>query len=79
MSTNGRFTAPGHNCTIRDDAGQDWIIYHAREGSVVQDRDLMLDRIVWKDGWPTINGGRGPSWTSQPAPVVNPSGTNRSP
>ena len=71
LSGNGHFTAPGHNATITDDAGQDWIIYHARVGgNLVQDRDLMLDRIVWRYGWPTINAGRGPSWAAATAPVV---------
>jgi arabinan endo-1,5-alpha-L-arabinosidase len=74
LSGNGHFTAPGHNATITDDAGQDWIIYHARlGGNLIQDRDLMLDPIVWKDGWPTVGAGQGPSWTMGPAPVIHPS------
>jgi arabinan endo-1,5-alpha-L-arabinosidase len=73
LSGNDHFTAPGHNATITDDAGQDWIIYHARAGgNVVQDRDLMLDRIVWNDGWPTIDGGKGPSSSAEAAPVIHP-------
>lgn len=72
LQGNGYFAAPGHNATITDDAGQDWILYHAREGgNIVQDRSLMLDRVIWKDGWPTIDGGRGPSWTAQPVPVIH--------
>ncbi len=73
LSGNDHFTAPGHNATITDDAGQDWIVYHARVGgNLVQDRDLLLDRIVWKDGWPTIDAGKGPSWTPEPVPVIHP-------
>jgi arabinan endo-1,5-alpha-L-arabinosidase len=79
LSGNGRFIAPGHNCTVTDDAGQDWMIYHARKGNIVQDRDLMLDRIVWQNGWPTINDGRGPSWTRQPVPVIHESSGPPSP
>jgi arabinan endo-1,5-alpha-L-arabinosidase len=73
LSGNASFTAPGHNATITDDAGRDWIVYHARVGgNLVQDRDLMLDPIAWRDGWPTIDAGKGPSWTAEPVPVVHP-------
>jgi arabinan endo-1,5-alpha-L-arabinosidase len=73
LAGNAHFTAPGHNATITDDTGQDWIVYHSRtHGNLVQDRDLMLDRILWKNGWPAINDGKGPSWMPQPVPVVHP-------
>jgi arabinan endo-1,5-alpha-L-arabinosidase len=80
LSGNDHFTAPGHNATVADDAGQDWIVYHARVGgNLIQDRDLMLDPIVWKDGWPTIDAGKGPSWTSAPAPAIHPPSVSPSP
>ncbi|CAG9621104.1 family 43 glycosylhydrolase [Sutcliffiella rhizosphaerae] len=55
-----RFVGPGHNAIVADDAGQDWIIYHAVDkempwiGSGTTRRPLMIDKIVWEDGWPTI-------------------------
>lgn len=61
-----RFWGPGHNCVVTDDAGQDWIVYHAWHGDR---RALMLDRIRYADGWPVINDGH-PSSTEQPGPVV---------
>ena len=69
LHANRHFWAAGHNATVKDAAGHDWIIYHARpRSSPSYDRDLMLDRIIWKNGWPTINNGQGPSWQPQPAP-----------
>ena len=35
-------------------------------------RPAMLDPIDWVDGWPMVNGGRGPSDTRQPAPAAQP-------
>ena len=71
LAGNAHFSAPGHNATVTDADGGDWLIYHARvRDSFSYDRDLMLDRITWSHGWPTVNDGRGPSWTPQPAPAV---------
>ncbi|MEA2461738.1 MAG: arabinan endo,5-alpha-L-arabinosidase [Actinomycetota bacterium] len=71
MSANSNFEAPGHNSVIRDAAGHFWTLYHAisaDSNEVV--RYLMLDRIRWRNGWPRINGGRGPSSTSKAAPQI---------
>lgn len=68
---NSHFWAVGHNATARDDAGHDWLVYHARSReSVSEDRVLMLDRIVWRAGWPTVAEDTGASWTARPAPEV---------
>lgn len=67
----GNWIAPGHNSIFRDRDGEDWILYHAvdsrrpkaRESDDVNTRRVMLiDRIVWKDGWPKVltGGGRRP-------------------
>jgi len=72
LARNSHFWAPGHNATAVDDAGTDWLLYHARDlTSVSDDRLLMLDRIDWSGGWPTVDHGRGPSWTPQKAPQVD--------
>jgi arabinan endo-1,5-alpha-L-arabinosidase len=71
LHANRRFWAVGHNATIADVRGHDWIVYHARvRGSFSDDRELMLDRIVWRNGWPSVNGGQGPTSTAQPAPAT---------
>src|SRR4051812_31161122 len=43
LHENRRFWAVGHNATVKDAAGKDWIVYHARmRGSFTDDRDLMI-------------------------------------
>jgi arabinan endo-1,5-alpha-L-arabinosidase len=70
LEARGPWLAPGHNSVIDDSAGQTWIVYHAvdtrRPGVPVNTRRIMLiDRIVWKDGWPEVAG---PTERPQPAP-----------
>ena len=75
LEANDRFNAPGHHAVVTDDAGTDWMVYHAmdrEEGSGL--RFLMLDPIDWSSGWPTVNGGGGPSTSSSAAPVIKPGG-----
>jgi arabinan endo-1,5-alpha-L-arabinosidase len=69
LHSNAAFWATGHNATVTDAAGHDWMLYHARvRDSYSDDRDLMLDRIVWMQGWPLINSGAGPSTTPETVP-----------
>ena len=75
LAANDRFDAPGHHALITDDAGTNWILYHAmdrEEGSGL--RLLMLDPVDWVDGWPVVNDGQGPSATSQQVPTILPAG-----
>ena len=72
LQANGKWNAPGHNSIIRDSRGDDWIVYHAVDranpGEVVNTRRVMLiDRLVWVGGWPTVAGGS-PSVGPRPAP-----------
>lgn len=58
---NDTFFAPGHNAVVKDDAGQDWMLYHAMDRSTNPQGDgsrrlLMLDRITWRNGWPAVSG-----------------------
>ena len=73
---NDRWNAPGHNSIVTDAAGQDWTFYHAidpakpADGASAGDRRVMLmDRVIYRDGWPRIGGGT-PSTKAQPGPVV---------
>jgi arabinan endo-1,5-alpha-L-arabinosidase len=71
LMANRKFWAVGHNATITDQAGVNWIVYHARvRGNFSDDRYLMLDRIDWASGWPVINHHQGPSTTPRPAPTT---------
>ncbi|MDR2774448.1 MAG: family 43 glycosylhydrolase [Tannerella sp.] len=54
---NERFVGTGHNSEIvRDNEGNDWILYHAVDKNNAKGRALMLDRVYWNDGWPEITG-----------------------
>jgi arabinan endo-1,5-alpha-L-arabinosidase len=77
LERRGNWLAPGHNSVAEDARGNLWMLYHAvdirRPRSKPADdintrRVMLLDRIVWKDGWPRIEGN-GPSTGRRPAPV----------
>jgi arabinan endo-1,5-alpha-L-arabinosidase len=76
MYRNESWLGPGHNSIIRDDIGNDWIVYHAIPannptlGNDVNRRQALIDKIVWVEGWPIINGGTGPSFEPQAVPVI---------
>jgi arabinan endo-1,5-alpha-L-arabinosidase len=87
LELNTRFIAPGHNSVVRDAAGDDWIIYHAIDASkrnvetnIAGDRDvrriMLMDRIVWRRGWPRVEWGS-PSTLPKRAPIVAATGTAR--
>lgn len=81
LQGNDDWVGPGHVDVATDDAGQDWMIYHAApRGSAVmpngvQRRYMMLDPLNWEtvpgtEGtWPVVGGGT--PTTDRPAdPVV---------
>jgi xylan 1,4-beta-xylosidase len=64
IAHNDEWKCPGHGSIVQDREGRDYLLYHAypQKGSVNIGREGLLDRILWgADGWPTVNGGRGPS------------------
>ena len=64
-----QFVGPGHNSDIiTDKAGDDWLLYHAVDSRDPRYRKLLLDKIEWIDGWPTVCDGH-PSNTPQPTPL----------
>ncbi|MDX6270596.1 MAG: arabinan endo,5-alpha-L-arabinosidase [Acidobacteriota bacterium] len=81
LELNTRFIAPGHNSVIRDAAGDDWIVYHAIDAgrrnteAIAGDRDvrriMLMDRLVYRKGWPRVEWGS-PSTLAKPAPIVAP-------
>jgi arabinan endo-1,5-alpha-L-arabinosidase len=63
LSKSERWLAPGHNTIVTDEGGQDWIVYHAidadrprqrQEDEINSRRILLIDRIEWRDGWPSV-------------------------
>lgn len=75
-NTNGNgYAGPGHNSEIvTDSEGSDWLLYHGMSkqkpklNNGTNRRVLLLDKISWTNGWPSI-AGREPSTTSQKSPV----------
>ena len=64
MRGNETWKCPGHGTVVTDTRGRDFFFYHAYKADdfVYVGRQALLDEIQWgADGWPTINGGRGPS------------------
>ena len=79
LTMNGnRWIGTGHNTVFEDEAGQWWTVYHAVDQEDpfyafdpgFTKRPALLDPIDWVNGWPTVNGGAGPSDTKQPAPAA---------
>jgi arabinan endo-1,5-alpha-L-arabinosidase len=79
LAPNGNtWIGTGHNTVVTDLAGQDWIIYHAIDRtdpyldgtSGINERPMLLDRLDWVDGWPTVNAGEWASDGEQPGPVT---------
>ena len=76
--SGNRWIGTGHNGFLTDLSGQDWIVYHAidradpylDEPFGINERPMLLDRLDWVDGWPTVNAGAGPSEGPRPAPVT---------
>ena len=75
LRESSRWVAPGHNSIVTDASGTDWIVYHAVDVRRPREkptddlntrRVMLIDRIVWRDGWPVVLG---PSDQPQAAPV----------
>ncbi|MDQ3135740.1 MAG: glycoside hydrolase family 43 protein, partial [Acidobacteriota bacterium] len=64
LAGNDTWKCPGHGSIVTTLGGRDYLMYHAYhpKDSVYVGRQALLDEVEWgSDGWPTINGGRGPS------------------
>jgi arabinan endo-1,5-alpha-L-arabinosidase len=79
ISMNGtRWVGTGHNAVITDYDGQDWFAYHAVDrndpyftrATGFTKRPLLLDRLTWVNGWPTVRGGHWASDTPQSGPAA---------
>lgn len=70
LAGNAAWRCPGHGSVVEDGRGRFFLIYHAyaARDSVYVGRQALLDEVSWQaDGWPLINGGRGPRG-QKPAP-----------
>jgi GH43 family beta-xylosidase len=79
VTQNGnRWIGTGHNGLLTDLSGQDYLVYHAIDRNNpyldqpygVNRRPMLIDRLDWINGWPTVRAGAGASDTAQPAPVT---------
>ncbi|HEX8069015.1 MAG TPA: family 43 glycosylhydrolase [Pyrinomonadaceae bacterium] len=64
LAGNEHWKCPGHGTLVEDEFGRHFLMYHAYEPRdfVYVGRQALLDAVVWGvNGWPTINGGHGPS------------------
>lgn len=79
IAPNGnRWVGTGHNGLVTDRAGQDWLVYHAidrndpylDEPFGINERPMLIDRLDWIGGWPTVRAGRWASERPVAAPAV---------
>ena len=80
LNQNGnQWVGAGHNAIATDLAGRDWIVYHAIDRAHpylngtdgINRRPMLMDRLDWVKGWPTVRAGRGPSSGRQQGPATD--------
>lgn len=80
LANNATWVGPGHGSVVsvpnaNGKKTADYFVYHAwrNDGRGAADRDqgrmALIDRITWKNGWPSIGNGT-PTVGPQPAPVT---------
>jgi arabinan endo-1,5-alpha-L-arabinosidase len=86
ISPNGnRWVGTGHMAIATDLAGQDWLVYHAIDRAQpyldepfgINRRPMLIDRLDWIAGWPTVRAGAWASDRPQPAPATERPGRAR--
>jgi xylan 1,4-beta-xylosidase len=63
LPANDAWKCPGHGSIVETPDHKFFLLYHAyKPGAFNAGRQGMLDEVTFgRDGWPVINGGRGPS------------------
>jgi xylan 1,4-beta-xylosidase len=65
LKANADWQCPGHGTAVEAPGGRLFLLYHSyrnRPWTFSVGREALLDEVVWgEDGWPSINGGAGPS------------------
>jgi xylan 1,4-beta-xylosidase len=65
---NDVWKCPGHGTLVDTPDGRTYFMYHAYHArdSIYAGRQGLLDEVTWTaEGWPVVNGGKGPSGTLQ--------------
>lgn len=69
FTTRPLVVGPGHQTLLVDDAGDTWMFYHVWQvtdgGSLTSTRHVWLDRLLWAEGRPNVQG---PTREAQPSP-----------
>ena len=71
LKGNENFNCPGHGSLVATENGRTYFMYHAYDPKDTNyvGRQALLDEVKWtKNGWATINDGKGASKTA-PAPL----------
>jgi beta-xylosidase len=69
LTTRGAWAGPGHGSFVPGPRGEDVFVHHAWRSEHVNEapgRLVLVDRIQWTGGWPTLFGA--PSSASRPLP-----------
>jgi arabinan endo-1,5-alpha-L-arabinosidase len=78
LEASAKWIGPGHNSTIKDGAGAEWMLYHAIDvanpylnagNTDVSRRPMLLDRITYVNDWPTVGVNGTPTSTVQTRPT----------
>lgn len=67
LAENEDWRCPGHGSIVETSDGRNFLLYHANRRNSLEfgiGRQGLLDEVVFKDGWATINNGRGASFTT---------------
>jgi beta-xylosidase len=71
MESQPLVMGPGHQTLLTDESGDTWLVYHvwqiSSSGTRTDTRQMWMDRLVWEDGRPVVEG---PTRDPQPAPVT---------
>jgi xylan 1,4-beta-xylosidase len=70
LAGNDVWKCPGHGSIVTNEQGRYLLMYHAYavKDSIFTGRQALLDEVIFgAEGWPLINGGKGPS-TTAPSP-----------
>ncbi len=59
LKGSGAWKCPGHGSVVDDGYGRTFYVYHAyaKRDSIFVGRQMLLDEVVWNDGWPAIGNG----------------------
>ena len=76
LQANEHWKCPGHGSLVTRPDGRTFLLYHAYHPQDFEyaGRQALLDEVTWKDDWPVINDGRGPSAEPSGPTVAKPDG-----